>query len=431
MWQANSNAPQAASNGGHEKINETLLQKGADVNASVVPAETEGTLISNFETMQLRDAIGPSLVLNQDSLGITSLTACGKLRTLPLPLELREQIYDYIIPGDQRRLCYGHLHDPCWVTSDLFYGYPPTHRHSCYRCNFRCDLFNVIYCNRQMLQEVCSVLARRPLHFVVDVENIQFQSNIQFKSNISCVRVFKFLAPRIVRVDINPWQSRDLSSIWKSLLSLFQLLRRSSYRTNLQIRCEARASWSEPLYGMTDPDPPRAKGEMVLLLQPFNLVHSFEHVEILILGGPLKDPWSKDFAIQEFAARLAARMEARTPVQVEHIVPLPFLTLMMTKSKWHAGLHRLYCVDKIYATFLRGSQLTKVTNLRRSKRSTNENQFRLPSKCNVCSKTFESRNRLFMHLRDFHATPEIIRLSPHAQARRDQAVRRLYNVGIL
>ena len=349
-----------------------------------------------------------------------SPTACDKSWTLPLPLELREQIYDYIIPGDQRKLCSGHFRDHCDDTRGRRYRDGGTYQPS---CNI-CDMYNIIYCNRQIHQEVCNLLSRRPLHFIVS------DKYGTIKSTISCVSIFKFLAPRIVKVDVTPcrlWYP----TLWPSLLSLCQFLRKSSYSTNLQVRCEATSPRTKTPHSITDADLARAKQETVLLLQPFNLVHTFEHVEIFILGGPQNYPWSNDIALQEFAARLATRVEAHTPVQMEHIMALPFLTRILTDQRRQAHRDRLYSDENIYATFLRGSQLRKLSDLSKEKRNDNKNQFTLPSTCTVCNKTFGSRSRLFIHLRDFHATPEVVRLSPKAQARRDQAVRRLHDVGIL
>jgi hypothetical protein len=311
-----------------------------------------------------------------------------------IPLELRDEIYGHVFP-DQKGVC--------WAP----YLPSKSHRHRC--------PFNIILCNRQMYQEVRSFLHRRTISFS------SLPDARQIIANIPCLHALDFSKVPCIKFEVNLFQyTPTVPDIYTSLVSLCQSLRKVSRIPHIQIECDGILPRTKPPLYINEDDLERGPLNIVLLLQPFNLLHNIGQVELIILGGPLNNLWSKSIALQEFTMRLKKQMEAPSLPYMQHITAIPRL-------KRHLNKGLLWRLESCRHTICMGSNIKPSG----AGRSENDDDVDLRFTCMICRDIFSSRNSLFRHLRTFHLSAEILRPSPQAQARQDRRVQRLYELGIL
>ncbi|KAF7854667.1 hypothetical protein EAF04_010236 [Stromatinia cepivora] len=223
-----------------------------------------------------------------------------------LPLELREQIYSYVLPDQE-----GAFSNP----ASLSISDP----HHC--------ILNVICCNQQIYAEVRDILHRRTISFSSS------PNQEHLISNIPCLHGLDFSQVSRVKFELNPFQyTTTIPELWKSLLSLCQALKSFSRIPHLHIECDGRLPRTKPPLYIDETDLDRGPLITALLLQPFNLLHNIGNAEITILGGPLNNLWSKNIALQNFAIRLAEQLEGSEAPRRHHIISLQRLQRQLRRN---------------------------------------------------------------------------------------------------
>jgi hypothetical protein len=215
---------------------------------------------------------------------------------LDLPLELRQRIFGFVFPT-QNASFWG----PALPSND------PTSHDWC--------ILNVLLCNKQIFNELHSMLDTRAVSFSACPES----GNIT--SSILCLHGVNFSRVSSVRFELNPFQyTTSLPRLWLSLLLICKVLRKVPSISHLRIEIDGTLPRTKPPLYLNELDLDRGPLNIVLLLQPFNLLHNIRQVEIDILGGPLNDLWSENATLKDFASRLRKRMEAADVADTRHVV---------------------------------------------------------------------------------------------------------------
>jgi hypothetical protein len=247
----------------------------------------------------------------------TTTTTFRRAHFLTIPLELRKHIYGDVFP-DQKEVF--------WVPSMQSGDLP----HNC--------ILNVILCNTQIFHEVRDFLHCRPILFSSnpsDPGNGDVLSNIPCLHGVDCSRV------PFIRFELNPFQYiTSIPTLWSSLLSICQCVRKVSGIQHLQIECDGMLPRIKPPLYINEVDLDRGPLNIVLLLQPFNLLHNIGHAEIAILGGPLNDLWTENIPLRDFAVLLIKRLEAPDAIHAQHVMNIQHLHREMQQSPpslWFPG----------------------------------------------------------------------------------------------
>ncbi|APA13433.1 hypothetical protein SS1G_07962 [Sclerotinia sclerotiorum 1980 UF-70] len=223
-----------------------------------------------------------------------------------LPLELREQIYSYVLPDQERAFS---------DSTSLSISDP----HDC--------ILNIICCNRQIYAEARDILHRRTISFSSSPDQEYLISNVP------CLHGLDFSQVPRVKFELNPFQyTTTIPELWKSLLLLCHALKRFFHIPHLQIECDGRLPRTKPPLYLDETDLDRGPLVTAILLQPFNLLRNIGHAEVSILGGPLNNLWSKNIALQNFANRLAQQLEASDAPYRHHGINLQRLQHLLRRN---------------------------------------------------------------------------------------------------
>ncbi|CAD6451382.1 c2d81898-a4f9-4649-98fa-5c25db1ef839 [Sclerotinia trifoliorum] len=234
------------------------------------------------------------------------LSATAIAHIFRLPLELREQIYNYVLPDQERTFS---------NSTSLSISDP----HYC--------ILNVICCNRQIYAEVRDLLHRRTISFssTPDQEYLV--------SNIPCLHGLDFSQVPLVKFELNPFQyTTTIPELWRSLLLLCHALKRFSHIPQLQIECDGRLPRTKPPLYLDETDLDRGPLVTALLLQPFNLLHNIGDAKVTILGGPLNNLWSKNIALQNFGNRLVQQLKASDAPYRHHVINIQRLQRQLRRN---------------------------------------------------------------------------------------------------
>lgn len=263
----------------------------------------------------------------------SAATTLDHASLLDIPRELRELILDEVFLGHRQTFSVPSRH-----TDDQ--------PHYC--------ILDILLCNKQIFHEARELLLCRPISFSTDPLD---PSSSKILSSIPCLHGLDCSRVPYIRFELNPFQHiTSIPMLWLSLLSICEHLRRGSAIRHLQIKFDGTVPRTRPPLYINEDDLDRGPLNIALLLHPFKLLHDVGQADIVVLGGPLNDPWSENIPLREFGAFLKKQLETPGGILTQDVVNIEPLRHEMERNR--QSLWSLSSYQSIFADLVSCSTIT-------------------------------------------------------------------------